>query len=43
MCGKVKLTNKWSGLKNLDLAEKVSTKKIISGQVSKLGRKIKDI
>ena len=28
----IKSTNKWSGLKNLDLAKKVSTKKIILGQ-----------
>ena len=37
-----KLTNttvKWSGLKNLDLAKEVSTKKIIFGKVLKLGKK----
>ena len=37
-----KLTNttiKWSGLKNLDLAEVVSTKKIIFGKGLKLGKK----
>jgi carbamoyl-phosphate synthase small subunit len=37
-----KLTNstiKWSGLKNLDLAEKVTTQKTISGKVLKLGKK----
>ncbi len=28
----IKSTNEWSGLKNLDLAKKVSTKKIILGQ-----------
>jgi carbamoyl-phosphate synthase small subunit len=41
-----KLTNstiKWSGLKNLDLAETVTTQKTIFGKDLKLGRKKQDI
>jgi len=33
------LSNKWNGLKNLDLAEKVKLKKIINGQGLKPGKK----
>jgi len=33
------LSNTWSGLKNLDLAEKVTTKKIINGLDLKPGKK----
>ena len=38
----LQITRKWSGLKNLDLAEQVSTKKIMFGKILRLGKKVMD-
>ena len=35
----LKTTQKWSGLKNLDLAKQVTTKKITCGMILKHGKK----